>query len=104
MSAPRFVRKTFSPPHTRGHAVRIAFFLLAASGGSAAESADFAAVKNARSGVTALKQLSMEELMDIEVTSVSKRPEKLVETPSAIQVVTDEDIRRFGATSIPEAL
>src|SRR4029077_18360662 len=48
--------------------------------------------------------LSVEELMDIEVTSVSKRPEKLIETPSAIQVVTDEDIRRFGATNIPEAL
>src|SRR5439155_25198048 len=43
-------------------------------------------------------------LMDIEVTSVSKRPEKLSETASAIQVITEEDIRRSGATSIPEAL
>src|SRR2546422_1606778 len=42
--------------------------------------------------------------MDIEVTSVSKRPEKLSETASAIQVITEEDIRRSGATSIPEAL
>lgn len=42
--------------------------------------------------------------MEIEVTSVSKRPEKLLETPSAIQVVTGEEIRRSGATSIPEAL
>src|SRR5438034_8129135 len=51
-----------------------------------------------------LKQLSVEELMDIEVTSVSRRPEKVSETASAIQVITQEDIRRSGATSIPEAL
>jgi iron complex outermembrane receptor protein len=52
----------------------------------------------------ALKKLSLEELMDLEVTSVSKRPEKLSETASAIQVVTGEDIRRSGATSLVEAL
>ena len=51
-----------------------------------------------------LKSLSLEELMDIEVTSVSKRPEKLAEVASAIQVITSEDIRRSGATNIPEAL
>jgi len=51
-----------------------------------------------------LKKLSVEELMDIEVTSVSKHPEKLSEAASAIQVVTQEDIRRSGASSIPEAL
>ncbi|HYG38368.1 MAG TPA: TonB-dependent receptor [Cytophagales bacterium] len=46
----------------------------------------------------------MEELMNIEVTSVSKRPEKLTEVASAIQIITQEDIRRSGATSLPEAL
>lgn len=51
-----------------------------------------------------LKKLSVEELMDIEVTSVSRRPEKLSATPSAIQVITQDDIRRAGATSLPEAL
>ena len=51
-----------------------------------------------------LKKLSVEELMDIEVTSVSKHVEKLSEAASAIQVVTQEDIRRSGASSIPEAL
>lgn len=51
-----------------------------------------------------LKRLSVEALMDIEVTSVSRRPEKLSETVSAIQVITQEDIRRSGATSLPEAL
>src|SRR5258707_10793924 len=52
----------------------------------------------------ALKKLSLEELMNMEVTSVSRRPEKLGETASAIQVITQEDIRRSGATSLPEAL
>ncbi len=51
-----------------------------------------------------LKQMTIEQLMDIEVTSVSKRPEKLSAVASAIQVITGEDIRRSGATSLPEAL
>ena len=51
-----------------------------------------------------LKKLSLEELMDLDVTSVSKRAEKLSQAPSAIQVITQDDIRRFGATSLPEAL
>jgi len=51
-----------------------------------------------------LKRLSLEELMNVEVTSVSKRPEPLFSSPSAIQVITQEDIRRSGASSIPEAL
>src|SRR5438128_2574158 len=53
---------------------------------------------------SAVRKMSVEELMNIEVTSVSKRPEKLSETASAIQVITQEDIHRSGATSIPEAL
>lgn len=51
-----------------------------------------------------LKRLSLEQLMNVEVTSVSRRPEKLLATPSAIQIITGEDIRRSGASSIPEAL
>jgi iron complex outermembrane receptor protein len=59
---------------------------------------------NEKSSVTTLKKLSIEELMNIEVTSVSKRPEKLTAVASAIQVITREDIHRSGATSVPEAL
>jgi iron complex outermembrane receptor protein len=51
-----------------------------------------------------LKKLSLDQLQQIEVTSVSRRPEKLLETASAIQVITADDIRRAGATSVPEAL
>ena len=52
----------------------------------------------------ALKRLSLEQLMDIEVTSVSRRPEKLSATASAIQIITGDDIRRSGAASLAEAL
>jgi len=51
-----------------------------------------------------LKKLSIEQLMNLQVTSVSKRPERLSQTASAIQVITQEDIRRSGAASLPEAL
>ena len=51
-----------------------------------------------------LKRLSLEELMNLEVTSTARRAEPLFTSPSAIQVITQDDIRRSGATSIPEAL
>jgi iron complex outermembrane receptor protein len=54
--------------------------------------------------IVALKQLNVEDLMNIQVTSVARHPEKLIEAASAIQVITQEQIRRSGATSIPEAL
>ncbi|HEY2781147.1 MAG TPA: TonB-dependent receptor [Steroidobacteraceae bacterium] len=51
-----------------------------------------------------LKQLNVEDLMNLQVTSVARHAEKLIEAASAIEVITQEDIRRSGATSIPEAL
>lgn len=51
-----------------------------------------------------LKKLSIEELLNVEVSSVSRRNEKLGQAASAIQVITSEEIRRSGATSLPEAL
>jgi iron complex outermembrane receptor protein len=47
---------------------------------------------------------SLDELMNIKVTSVSKKTEKLSDAASAIFVITQDDIRRSGVTSIPEAL
>jgi iron complex outermembrane receptor protein len=54
--------------------------------------------------VSMLKKLSFEELLDVEVMSVSRRTEKLADAASAVQVVTGDEIRRSGASSIPEAL
>src|SRR5258706_13908156 len=64
----------------------------------------FPQTPEAVSSPSALKKLSLEDLMNMEVTSVSKRPEKLSESASAIQVITGEQIRRSGASSLPEAL
>lgn len=47
---------------------------------------------------------SLEELMNYPVTSVSRHAERLVDAPAAIFVITPEDLRRSGVTSIPEAL
>ncbi len=49
-------------------------------------------------------RMSLEDLTNIEVTSVSRSPERILDAPAAITVITNEDIRRSGATSIPEAL
>ncbi|MGH9791507.1 MAG: TonB-dependent receptor plug domain-containing protein [Candidatus Acidiferrales bacterium] len=51
-----------------------------------------------------LTQMSLEDLAKIEVTTASKRPEEIWRTPAAIHVITQEDIRRSGATSLPEVL
>jgi iron complex outermembrane receptor protein len=51
-----------------------------------------------------IMELSLEELMDIEVTSVSKREEKLSEAAAAIHVLTADDIRRSGCRYIPDLL
>jgi iron complex outermembrane recepter protein len=51
-----------------------------------------------------LKQLSLAELGNVEVTTTSKEPEKIWKTSAAVFVLTQDDIRRSGATSIPEVL
>lgn len=51
-----------------------------------------------------LKHLSIAELMNVEVTSPDRRPEKLSDATSAIQVITSDDIRRSGAMYLPDAL
>ena len=55
-------------------------------------------------GPAAFKNMSLEQLMNQSVTSVSKEAEPLVDAPSAIQVITNDEIVRSGATSLPEAL
>jgi len=53
---------------------------------------------------TDLTNLNIQELMNIEVTSAEKKPEKFFTTPAAVYVITAEDLRRSTATSIPELL
>jgi iron complex outermembrane receptor protein len=51
-----------------------------------------------------LKKLSLSQLADLEVSSVSRSDEVLGEAAAAVAVLTNEDIRRSGATTVPEAL
>ena len=54
-----------------------------------------------------LLDLSLEELISLDVpdvTSVSRKKQRLMDSAAAIYVITDEDIQRSGVTSIPEAL
>src|SRR5438270_8610659 len=54
--------------------------------------------------VADIADLSIEELGNIQITSVSRHAERLADAPAAIFVITGEDIRRSGATRLPEAL
>jgi iron complex outermembrane receptor protein len=51
-----------------------------------------------------LADLELEQLTQVTVTSASRREERLVEVPASIFVITAEDIRRAGVSSLPEAL
>ncbi len=47
---------------------------------------------------------SIEQLMNVDVTSVSRKQQKLSKVPAAIYVITQEEITRSGATTIPDVL
>lgn len=51
-----------------------------------------------------LRNLSIEELAQVEVTTASKRAEPISDAPAAIYAITGDDILRSGATSLPQAL
>jgi iron complex outermembrane receptor protein len=51
-----------------------------------------------------LADLSLEELGNIEITSISRRAERLADAPGSVYVITADAIRRSGATSLPQAL
>jgi len=57
-----------------------------------------------RSAAASLADLSLEQLGNIVVLSVSRREESLAEAPASIYVITSDEIRRAGVTSLPEAL
>lgn len=57
-----------------------------------------------KSSDSRLEDLNLEELMDIEVVSPSRRKQSLEKIAGSYTILTEEDIRRSGATSIPEAL
>jgi iron complex outermembrane receptor protein len=63
-----------------------------------------AQMKPAASRLAALKQLSLDQLLSLEISTVSRKEERWWAAPSGIDVVTGEEIRRSGAMNIPDAL
>jgi iron complex outermembrane receptor protein len=64
-----------------------------------------ASAQTPRSGqLEELKQLSIEELADTDVTSASRRIERLADVAAAVTVITSEDLRRMGVMTLPQAL
>ncbi len=51
-----------------------------------------------------LMDMSLEALMDIEITSAAKKPQKKSEAAAAVFVITNDDLRRWGVMNIPDAL
>ena len=78
--------------------------ILAVAALAAPAAAEVAAVGGGPSRVEDLRNLSLDQLADIPVTSVSKRAEPLSEAPAAIYVITRDDILRSGLQRLPEIL
>jgi iron complex outermembrane recepter protein len=66
--------------------------------------ADLLADTSRSEGAPDYFSLGLEDLMKIEITSVSKKTQRLSDAAAAVFVITQEDIRRSGVTSIAEAL
>jgi iron complex outermembrane receptor protein len=65
---------------------------------------DVAATNQVSQSAADLENLTLEQLVNVQVTSVSKKETSLFTSPAAIYVITQEDIRRSGMDSIPELL
>jgi iron complex outermembrane receptor protein len=78
--------------------------LVLAAASAHAERQATAAIPSTPIGQTQLKDLSLEELGNIQVTSFSKTSTELWDTPAAVFIISGQDILRSGATSIAEAL
>jgi iron complex outermembrane recepter protein len=64
----------------------------------------FALIVTQARSQTDLTSLKIEDLMNVDVTSASKREQKLSRVPAAIFVITNEEMRRSGAITIPDLL
>ncbi|HEV8503386.1 MAG TPA: TonB-dependent receptor plug domain-containing protein, partial [Casimicrobiaceae bacterium] len=96
-------------PHTargafRGACRRAARLALRAALASCAMALAAWCIPAAAQSLQDLGSLSIDELAGVEITSVSKRPEPIASAPAAVYVITSDEIRRSGATTLAEAL
>ena len=67
-------------------------------------SGNFASLCCAQAPPEKLSSMSIQDLLNVEVTSVSKTQQKISDTAAAVYVITQEEIRSSGATNIPDLL
>jgi iron complex outermembrane receptor protein len=89
---------------THAPTIHRAALVLAACAAFQVAGSCMAAAADAVNTPAGLARLSIEELAEIEVSSVSKRPERLADAPAAVYVITRDDIRRSAAWTLPELL
>jgi iron complex outermembrane recepter protein len=74
------------------------------AGAPAAFGAEAGTAAEANAGADLLPELSLEQLMQVTMTSPSRKNQALLDVSSAVFVINQEDIRRSGATTIPDLL
>jgi iron complex outermembrane receptor protein len=92
------------PHRERRFLTALCLWLTASLGLATAGAATDATSDRTVSGQQDFTQLSLEELASIEVTTVSKKAEKLSTVPAAVTVITADEIRRSGVQTLPDAL
>ncbi len=87
-------------------AARISVAVAAMTAATAATAQDLSSEPDGSAPATVedLRALSIEQLADIQVTSVARRPQRLADAPAAIYVIDHDDIVRSGALTLPEIL
>lgn len=74
---------------------------LASASTDANTTSELQSIKNAQ---TRLLSLSLVDLLDVDITSAAKKTQKVSETAAAISVISQDEIRRSSATTLPELL
>lgn len=102
--APARIDNRMDLPAERSRSIRVMARVVVETGLLAALFAGTLAASALAQSTADLGSKSLEELMDIKVTSASRKEEKLFQTAAAIYVITQEDIRRSGMTRLPDLL
>jgi iron complex outermembrane receptor protein len=76
-------------------ALRMLILVLCVAGSAAAKTGDPS---------DDLATLSLDDLLQLEVTSVSRRAQRISAAPAAVTLITNDEIRRSGMTTIPDLL
>lgn len=89
-------------PSRLPQALRFSLLFAAIASGGYAQS--IAPIEDSFPSLEELRGLTLEDVADLRITTATRRSERLRDTPAAVSVVTNEDIRRSAIRNIPDAL